>query len=334
MGSSSANIGGMGGRSFIYVHGRDYKPAAEDLFDLVIAALAAGIERDCIERLGEFHSLSKHIAYYGDLSNQFLQQDPGDYDEALDIGDRRNALAGLRELKRRKDFGVSRYDRLPGKTALSEFAADVAAPLLGSIGLSSALIAKVARDIGEYWNKTDDSFANALRDRVRAAICSALDRQDNIILVSHGSGCIVAYDILWQLSHDARWSADYSGRKIDTWLTVGSPLGDSMVRRRLLGAKEKNRKRYPYNVVAWHNVSAEDDYLCHDNTCADDYKPMLKQRLVSSIRDYRIYNLAVRYGKSNPHSSLGYLIHPRVTSILTDWLSQTATGPMPRLNIL
>ena len=51
MGSSSANIGGMGGRSFIYVHGRDYKPAAEDLFDLVIAALAAGIERDCIERL-------------------------------------------------------------------------------------------------------------------------------------------------------------------------------------------------------------------------------------------------------------------------------------------
>jgi hypothetical protein len=73
-------------------------------------------------------------------------------------------------------------------------------------------------------------------------------------------------------------------------------------------------------VLAWHNVSAEDDYLCHDNTLADDYREMLKLRLVSSIRDYHIYNLAVRYGKSNPHSSVGYLVHPRVTKIIADWL--------------
>jgi hypothetical protein len=47
---------------------------------------------------------------------------------------------------------------------------------------------------------------------------------------------------------------------------------------------------------------------------------MLNLRLVSSIRDYHIYNLAVRYCKSNPHSSLGYLIHPRVAKIVADWL--------------
>jgi hypothetical protein len=73
-------------------------------------------------------------------------------------------------------------------------------------------------------------------------------------------------------------------------------------------------------VLTWRNVSAEDDYLCHDNTLADDYREMLNLRLVSSIRDYHIYNLAVRYGKSNPHSSLGYLIHPRVAKIVADWL--------------
>ena len=56
---------------------------------------------------------------------------------------------------------------------------------------------------------------------------------------------------------------------------------------------------------------------------------MLNLRLVSSIRDYRIYNMAVRYGKSNPHSSVGYLIHPRVTKIVADWLRRDDTITLP-----
>ena len=80
--------------------------------------------------------------------------------------------------------------------------------------------------------------------------------------------------------------------------------------------------KYPSNVVSWHNVSAEDDYLSHDNTLADDYAAMLKQKQVSAIKDHRIYNLAVRYGKSNPHSSVGYLVHPRVAQIISAWLKK------------
>jgi len=90
----------------------------------------------------------------------------------------------------------------------------------------------------------------------------------------------------------------------------------------LLGAKDKSGNRYPTNIVSWHNVSAEDAYCCHDNTLANDFKVMLKDRMVSCIRDYQIYNLAVRYGKSNPHSSVGYYIHPRVTQLIVDWLNQ------------
>ncbi len=47
---------------------------------------------------------------------------------------------------------------------------------------------------------------------------------------------------------------------------------------------------------------------------------MLDYHLISRIRDYRIYNLAIRYGHSNPHNALGYLIHPRVSSLVGDWL--------------
>jgi hypothetical protein len=142
------------------------------------------------------------------------------------------------------------------------------------------------------------------------------------MLVSHGTGCIVTYDVLWQLSNDPEWKERFANRKIDLWLTLGAPLGSSTASPKLLGAAEKGLNKYPSNIVSWYNLSAEDDYMSHDDTLADDFKEMLEQKQVSCIRDYRVYNLAVRYGKSNPHSSVGYLIHPRVAQIVSDWLRQ------------
>lgn len=322
----SANISD---RVLLLVHGRDFKPSAEDLYDLNIAALTIGIERDCSAMADAFHSLDKRQAYYADLSNDFLTGCGGRYDETLDIGDRRNALIKLAAIGKKKNFSVGRYDRLPGKSAISEFFADVFAPILGCLGLSSIMLRKVGADLGEYWNKNNE-FADQARQRVRAVICAALDDDSRIILVTHGTGCIVAYDVLWQLSHDPKFSEEYKNKKIDVWLTLGAPLGDSMVRKRLLGAGKKGVERYPSNVVSWHNVSAEDDFVSHDNTLADDFQMMLKQRQVSFIRDYRIYNMAIRYGKSNPHSSLGYLVHPRVAQIISEWLQQDQVKPLPK----
>ena len=85
---------------------------------------------------------------------------------------------------------------------------------------------------------------------------------------------------------------------------------------------EKAGQRYPKNILSWHNVSAEDDYTCHDHTLRDDFKAMLEEKLVSCIRNYQIYNLAIHYGKSNPHSSVGYYIHPRMMQLIVDWLTK------------
>lgn len=323
-----AEISGRRGDSLIFVHGRDFKPPATVLLDLNVAALTAAISRDRAAALDKFHALHKQQSYYGDLTNEFLTTVGGRYDESLDVGDRRNALVKLRTLEKTKHFGVTRYDRLPGKTAMAEFAADIAAPLLGSIGLSKTLIAKVAKDLAEYWNPKSD-FATVVRKRVRNTLIEALARGDRILLIAHGTGSIITYDVLWQLSHDPEYADRYAAQKIDSWLTLGSPLGDSMVRRRLLGAGKKGRARFPTNILTWHNVSAEDDYLCHDNTLADDYKAMCKLRQISSIRDYRIYNLAIRYGKSNPHSSVGYLMHPKTAQIVADWMEHRLPEPVP-----
>jgi len=317
------------GRTLLYVHGRFFKPAVDELMDISVAAMTAAIERDCPEAIDLYHGMHKRIGYYGDLSNAFLEEAGQRYDEKLDVGDRRNALQHLCAIEKRKNFGVSRYDRLPGKTAIAEFAADIAGPLLSSLHLSNKVISKIAVDLVEYWNEKSD-FAARIRGRVRTAICDATDGGNRVILVSHGTGCIVTYDVLWQLSNDPEYKEQFEDRKIDLWLTLGAPLGDSTVSKRLLGAGQKGLERFPSNIVSWHNVSAEDDFMSHDNTLADDFKLMLKQKQVSCIRDYRIYNMAVRYGKSNPHSSVGYLIHPRIAQIMSDWLQQGHAAPIPK----
>ena len=321
--TSKTFTSGTSGRSIVIVHGRDFKPAGEELLKLIESAIAAGVERDYPDLLADYRALSKDLAYYGDLANAFLASKGGSYDEQLDIGDRRNALHLLKQIDKRKKFSVQSYDNLPGKSAVAEFTAGIAGPLLGAVGLASVLISKLAKDLGEYWNAKSD-YGEQVRQRVRDTLCAALDKGDQVMLISHGTGSVIAYDVLWQLSRDSKFSEEYSQKKIDIWLTLGAPIADNVIRKKLLGAKDKTIKKYPGNIVSWHNVSAEDDYCCYDNTVANDFKPMLKDKLVSCIRDYQIYNLAIRYGKSNPHSSIGYYIHPRVTQLINDWLTSTS----------
>ncbi len=322
-------LSGSSDRSLLLVHGRDFKPDADTYLDLSVAAIRAGIERDAPDCVDSFDALQKHVAWYGDLNAEILESSGKNYDAELDIGDRRNALQTLRAIPARKRFGIRQYDQLPGKSAVPEFIANVTAPVLGSVGLAMPLLGAVSKDFAAYFDAQRDYAARA-RQRVREALCELMDRGQRIVLVAHGTGSVIAYDVLWQLTHDERFREAYGSHKVEVWLTLGSPLGDRNVQRRLLGAGHESADRFPTNVIAWHNVSAEDDYTCHDNTLADDFEKMLKQKVVSAVRDYHVFNLAVRYGSSNPHSSIGYYIHPRTAKILVDWLQADALGRAPK----
>lgn len=327
--NGSTHISGSTDRTIIFVHGRGFKPPPGDYLEVVIAALDVGIEYDSADLLDTFRSLNKHLAYYGDLNNEYLANDGEVFDEMLDIRDRQDTLHQLKPLDRKKGFGIKNYDRLPGKSAFGEFAATALAPILSALRVEKRIVSRLNKDLGEYW-KPDSDLRIGILERVRTTICAALERDEHIMLISHSTGTIVTYDALWQMSHDPEYCEAFHDAKIDVWLTLGSPLGDSMVRQQLLGADRQGRQRYPTNILAWHNVAAEDDYVAHDRTVADDFKAMMKQRQVSSIRDYRIYNLAVRYGRSDPHCSIGYLCHPRVVKIVADWITKAYGRPLPR----
>ncbi len=304
-------------KTLIYVHSRGFKPGAADLGAICRDAIRAGIVRDRPEQVAAFDAVGREMAYYGDLNLALLSAAGLSYDAALDLRDRHYALKELGAVDKAKKFTLARYDQLPGKTSLKEFAADVAAPVLKGVGLSELVIRKLVPELGHYWQGEGEDHRTVLA-RVATRLGAALRRGDDILVLSHGIGAVVVYDALWQLCHESDGTG--SAAKIESWITLGSPLGNETVKGKLKGAAEKGPERYPANIVRWHNVAAEDDYMSHDKTVADDFSPMLKQQLISAIQDHKIYSLAVRFGKSNPHSSVGYLIHPRVIRLIADWL--------------
>ena len=105
----------VAGRTLLFVHGRDFKPAPDVFMELSMEALRVGMERDYPDFAEEFAALDKRIAYYGDITDDYLSGQGLLFVEMLDIGDRRNALIKLRSFERSKQFGFARFDRLRGK---------------------------------------------------------------------------------------------------------------------------------------------------------------------------------------------------------------------------
>ncbi len=309
-------------RTLILIHGGSHKPEREALEALWREALLAGLDRDHAEQGGRslLAGVNVRFVYYGDLVNPLCVEAGAVADEALDLEDRRHDLERLARLSAKKKFRRVHYEAVPGKSALGELVADMVAPL-AALGLTPSLLARRMPALAAYL-----SDAGGLREQLEARLleplAAALDDDDNVMLISHGLGSVVSYDALWRLSHEAGRAPTSPPRRVRVWITLGSPLASDYVRQRLRGAGELDEGRYPNRIINWYNVAAEDDYVCHDKTVADDFAGLLKQHQLSLLRDYRIYNLAIRYGRSNPHNAVGYLIHPRVARLLADWLQE------------
>ena len=306
------------GNRILFIHGRSFKPKRPVLRKLWISAVRHGLERSRPDRLARFDAARKEFVYYGDISGRFLESKGKQYDPAADVADRRASLAALRDYTDRQ-FTRARYNRLPGKSSLQEFFADVAAGPLNWFGLSEKAIGMVAPDMLEYWNQ-DSSFGSDVRWGFTEALRRGLQSGDRLLVVAHSLGAMIAWDTFWKFSYRGEYQG-LRNRKVDLFLTLGCPLGDETVKDNLIGSRATGARRYPANLLRWENVSAEDDYISHDQKVANDFRKMLLYDLpLRSIRDHRIYNLTVRMGVSNPHSSAGYLIHPKVSRLFADWL--------------
>ena len=304
-------------KQIILIHGRNQKPARDDLFDIWKQAIGYGIARDYgSDALSQFEKTRISMAYYGHLSNAYLNL-PEENPQS-----RYDSLKALKQFETNQ-FNLNTYESLPGVSSTGEALADLFSGILSASRLGRSAIEAVAPDMAAYWDK-ESYFASDVRASLLPYLIDALASGDKVMLIAHSLGTMISYDNLWKLSHYGEYRMEFgAAKKLDLFVTLGSPLGDENVKRELKGASSKGFLKYPANIRRWINIAAEDDYISHDSILGNDYEEMSRLSMLDRpIKDIsRIYNLCVRNEKSNPHSSIGYLIHPKLSKIIHNWLN-------------
>lgn len=315
----------MGDKRLVLIHGRDFKPDKSDLKTLWMQALRHGIRRDHPTLLDRFNAVEMDFVYYGRQSAERLKEEKREYDKKVDLENRRACLKALKAWQR-EDFlgakGAANYRGLPGRSGTAQRLADMLASPMKSMRLDEFAITKVAPDMRYYWNQ-DSKYGSNLRWTLTAPLAKALEQKDDVLLISHSLGTMICFDVLWKFSYYGEYQAlRKNGSRVSHWITMGSPLGNETVKRRLKGASATGDRRYPSVVQKWTNIAAKDDFISHDEDLANDYRKMVGSHLSEPITDLEVYNLAVRGSKSNPHHGAGYLVLPQVADAVADWLTR------------
>ena len=175
-------------------------------------------------------------------------------------------------------------------------------------------VKSTAHEIDHYFNNTDD-VARKIRELLKQTLRPMLERQDEILLVGHSLGSVIAYDTLWELSCQEGIKG-----KLD-FLTLGSPMGMHYIQRRLLGMNNLGKESYPELIRHWINFSAEGDVAALNQNFKESFHAMLELGMVESIEDHchGIYNFFSSDAGLNCHRSYGYMVNPAVGSIIADW---------------
>jgi hypothetical protein len=169
------------------------------------------------------------------------------------------------------------------------------------------------RDLRRYERDTD-GIADHVRRLLKVPLIAASGSQRPVLLIAHSMGSIIAYESLWELSHNHGNPAD-----VDLLLTMGSPLGQRFMQKRIRGHDRNGKDRYPSNIRNWKNLTAVGDLTAIDPWLANDFAEMLELELVSTIDDERLLNYFRLGGKLNVHAEYGYLTNEKTAHTIAKW---------------
>lgn len=169
------------------------------------------------------------------------------------------------------------------------------------------------RDLWRYLND-ENGIASHTREMLKMRLRAADKSEQPVLLIGHSMGSVIAWDSLWELSHSGR-----DQLRLDTLVTMGSPLGQRYLQKRIKGSGASGRDRYPDNVRRWKNLAAIGDLTALDRRLADDFEEMLELGLVESIEDAPLLTYFRLDGVLNVHAEYGYLVHERTARTVVEW---------------
>lgn len=169
------------------------------------------------------------------------------------------------------------------------------------------------RDLRRY-ACDENNIAENVRQQLKIPLLAAAAMRRPVLLLAHSMGSVIAWDTLWQLSRDQ--ASDF---EVDVLMTLGSPLGQRYVQRRLLGHFESGARRYPANIRRWINVAAVGELTALDRELQRDFGAMVDLKLLSSIDDYETYNWYRDHDALNVHAEYGYLANRDTAVHIANW---------------
>jgi hypothetical protein len=169
------------------------------------------------------------------------------------------------------------------------------------------------RDLRRYIQNQSE-IAEHTRQILKTSLRQARDAQRPILLIAHSMGSVIAYESLWQMSR-----ANREPMQIDLLLTMGSPLAQNYIQKRLKGSDAIGNVRYPDNIRNWINLSAIGDLTAIVPALRSAFEGMLEAALVDDIDDRQIDNWFRLDGVLNAHSEYGYLANPETGAIVSNW---------------
>lgn len=169
------------------------------------------------------------------------------------------------------------------------------------------------RDLMRY-EHNKKGIADHIRRMLKVRLQAVYSGEHPMLLIGHSMGSVIAYDSLWELSH-----CDPGSVRIDRFLTMGSPLGQRFMQKRLLGNDRKGRERFPDNIRCWNNLSAIGDLTSIDPWLANDFADMLRLGLIDEISDDMMLNYYRLDGVLNVHAEYGYLANEKTALTIGKW---------------
>ena len=160
----------------------------------------------------------------------------------------------------------------------------------------------------------------SVRAILRAELDSAWAARAPILLIGHSLGSVIAYDTLWEVSRE-RGAAE--SRRVDLFLTMGSPLATHFILRKLRGSREHGAMRFPTNIRRWTNFTAHGDTTALRPRLAPYFAEMRTLGLVESIEDVVDFDNFFRGDLGlNEHEAYAYLSQASVAAVVGDWITE------------
>jgi hypothetical protein len=186
--------------------------------------------------------------------------------------------------------------------------------------ITDIIIRRYFKDLDLYYSATciDENNEKVLaKDIIRSRLEDIIrkHRRKQILLISHSMGSIIAFEVLDRISNDL---------KIDTFITLGSPLGQPYVMEKMFSElNDKSVKppklRTPDSIYKnWYNFADLEDKVAMNYGLSDDYD---KNHSGIAPADKIVFNNYVYNQKRNPHKSYGYLRTGDMAEVIYQFLA-------------